>query len=140
MTDQVLRMTTEHLIRWTIFYGVLLAIWTSWVLTATSQGMRVIGVALGLLALRGLVGSVVAFGRRPTLILGPDALTVIDVVRSRVVPWAALSDFRPTRSMFSGHVRYQEGPRRRSLPAGFGNTDRGLSANELADVLNSARA
>lgn len=41
--------------------------------------------------------------------------------------------------MTTSHVRYQDGTRRRSLPAGFGDTNRRLTANELAEVLNRAK-
>ncbi|MEU0312974.1 hypothetical protein [Nocardioides sp. NPDC006273] len=139
MTDQVFRMATGHLARWTSIYGVLVGFWTWILLTETSSLWRIIGVVFGLLALRGLAGSVAGFVRRPTLTLSPEAFTVTDVVRFREVPWADCSDFRPIRRLFTSHVRYQAGTRRSSLPAGFGDTNRRLTADELADVLNRAR-
>lgn len=139
MADQVFRMTTGHLVRWTIIYGFFVGFWAWRVLAETSAVLRIMGVVLGLLALRGLAGSIVAFVRRPTLTLGREALTVTDVVRARDVRWAECSEFRPTRTLFNGHVRYHAGERRRSLPAGFADTDRRLTANELADALNRAK-
>lgn len=139
VTDQVFKMTTGHLARWTTIYGFLVGFWTWILLTETSAAWRIIGVVFGVLALRGLAGSVVAFARRPTLTLGPEALTVTDVVRSREVRWVDCSEFRPIRKLTTSHVRYQDGTRRRSLPAGFGDTNRRLTANELAEVLNRAK-
>jgi len=133
------RMTTGHLVRWTVIYGILVGFWTWWVLTETSVAARILGAVAGLLALRGLAGSIIAFVRRPSLTLGPDALTVSDVVRARDVRWDECSAFRPSRAVLNGHVRWRAGQRRRSLPAGFGDTDRRLTANELANVLNRAR-
>jgi hypothetical protein len=132
-------MTTGHLVRWTVIYGFFVGFWTWWVLTETSAVVGIIGALFGLFALRSLAGSIVAFVRRPTLTLGPDALTVTDVVRSRDVRWSDCSEFRPARTVFNSVVRYQVGERRRSLPDGFGDTDRRLAASELADALNSAR-
>ena len=140
MANQIFRMTTGHLVRWTITYGCFVAFWTWFVLTETSAVVRIIGVVLGLLALRGLAGSVVGFVRRPTLTLGPEVLTVTGVVGApRDARWVECSAFRPIRTMTGGHVRYQVGERRRSLPAGFGDANRRLTANELADALNRAK-
>lgn len=97
VTDQVFKMTTGHLARWTTIYGFLVGFWTWILLTETSAAWRIVGVVFGVLALRGLAGSVVAFARRPTLTLGPEALTVTDVVRSREVRWVDCSEFRPIR-------------------------------------------
>lgn len=96
-------------------------------------------MVFGLLALRGLAGSVVAFVRRPTLSLGPESLTVTDVVRSREVRWVDCSEISPVHKLTTSHVRYQDGTRRRSLPAGYGDTNRRLTATALADALNGAK-
>jgi hypothetical protein len=139
MAERVFRMTTGHLVRWTITYGIAVGLWTWLVLTDTSAVSRIIGVVLGLLTLRGLAGSLVAFVRRPKLTLAPEALTVTGTVGARVVAWADCSEFSPARTMTGTHVRYQVGERRRSLPAGFRDADRRLTANELAHALNRAR-
>jgi len=139
MSDQVFRMTTGHVVGWTIFYCVFVGLWTWSAVTARSGAERTISVVVVLLVLRGLIGSLVAFVRRPSLELGPDALAVTEVVRTRVERWAECSAFRVAQTWSGGHVRYHDGRRRRSLPAGFGDADRRLSADELADALNRAR-
>jgi len=139
MSEQVLRMTTGHLVRWTIIYGFFVGLSIWYALTATSAVGRIIAVVLGLLALRGLVGSLLAFVRRPSLRLGPDVLALTVAVGARGVRWAECSEFWAVQTWSGGHVRYRDGVRRRSLPAGFGDAGRRLGANELADVLNRAR-
>jgi hypothetical protein len=140
MADQVLRMTTAHVARWAAIHGCLVVVLTWLALNEASTLARVVEVAVGLLNLRGLVGSMLAFARRPALTIGPEALTIQDVVRTRDVRWTECSEFRPIHKMLGSHVRYRVGERRKSLPAGFGPDNRSLTAEDLADALNRARA
>lgn len=140
MNHVVLRMTTAHLVRWSTLSGIVVALWT-WIVLSDGQVIwRVVGIGLGFLALRTLLGSLVAFRRRPSLTIGTEALTVTDVLRSRTVPWSKFSEFRTTASVIDSRVRYTEAGRRKILPAGFADSTHQLSANELAEVLNAAKA
>lgn len=140
MNHVALRMTTAHLVWWSIFSGTVVVLWT-WIVVSDGQAFwRVVGVVLGFLALRTFLGSLVAFRRRPTLTIGPDALTVTDVLRTRTVPWSQFSEFRTTASVIDNRIRYTEAGRRRFLPAGFADATGRLSAKELAALLNAAKA
>lgn len=139
MTDNVFRMTKGHLARWVLIYGANAAVWTWLVLTETSAPLRVIEVVFALLAVRGLIGTVAAFARRPSLALGSEALAITNAITTREMLWSDCSEFSPIHKLLGSHVRFRVGSRRKSLPAGFGTAERRLTAEELAHALNGAR-
>ncbi|TCJ30751.1 hypothetical protein [Nocardioides jejuensis] len=140
MSNAVLTMTRGHLTRWLAINSGLVVFWTWFVLTESHAVVQVLGFVFGLLAMRSLAGTVVAFFRPPTLELSDAGLAVTTIIRTQIHPWAECSDFRPVQRLFGGHVRFQTGQRRRSLPAGFGAGGRQLTAAQLAEAFEEARA